>query len=124
MCRMGPIAALIRLLLLCGCLTLSLLMPSAIAGLGVWALIWLLWERVPYEQRLSAPSMLELLPFAIAVQVAFDCLVPYAGDVFVLVGNAGIVAALRRPRIPRAIARASSPAARAASTCATARRAS
>lgn len=102
MCRMGVIYAMVRLLLLVACLTLSLFMPNALVGIGIWFFVWLLWERVPEDERLTARSAIELLPFAIAGQVALDSVVPYLGDVVAVVGNAMIVAALRRPKLPRA----------------------
>jgi hypothetical protein len=102
MCPLFLVAALVRLLVVIACLTLSLFMPNVVTGIGVWPLIWLAWDRVPFEQRASTWSMMQLLPFAIAVQVALDSLVPFAGDVTVLVGNFVVVAALRRPRLPRA----------------------
>lgn len=102
MCRIHFIGSFVRLLLLVACLALSLFMPNMLVGLGIWPLIWLAWDRIGPEDRLSAPSLVELLPFAIAAQVALDSLVPYAGDVAVLAVNAMIVTALRRPKIPPA----------------------
>jgi hypothetical protein len=102
MCRMTIISAMVRLLVLVASLTLSLFMPNALVGLGIWFVVWLVWERVPADNRLGTPSLLELLPFAIAAQVALDAVVPYLGDAVVVVGNALIVAALRRPKLPPA----------------------
>jgi hypothetical protein len=102
MCPLMIVTAFVRIMLVVACLTLSLFMPNVVTGIGVWPLIWLAWDRVPFEQRASTWSMMQLLPFAIAVQVALDSLVPFAGDVTVLVGNFLVVAALRRPRLPRA----------------------
>jgi hypothetical protein len=102
MCPLYVVTALVRLLLVVACLTLSLFMPNVITGLGVWPLIWLAWDRVPYEERISTSAMLQLLPFAIAVQVALDSLVPFVGDITVLLGNVLIVAVLRRPKLPKA----------------------
>ena len=102
MCPLFMIVTMVRLLLVAALIALSLLMPNVLAGLGVWPLIWLAWERVPYEERAPTSTMLQLVPFAIAVQVALDTLVPFLGDVTVLVGNLLIVAALRRPKLPRA----------------------
>lgn len=96
------VGSFVRLLLLVVCLALTLLMPNMLVGLGVWPLIWLAWDRIGPEDRLPMPSLLELLPFVIAAQVALDSLVPYVGDVAVLVGNAMIITALRRPKIPPA----------------------
>jgi hypothetical protein len=103
MCPLLFITAFVRLLLVVACVTLSLFMPNVVTGLGVWPLIWLAWERVPAEERVSTGSVLQLLPFMIAVQVALDSLVPFVGDVTVLVVNGLIVASLRRPRLPRAM---------------------
>jgi hypothetical protein len=63
MCPLFLVAALVRLLVVIACLTLSLFMPNVVTGIGVWPLIWLAWDRV---------------------------------------GNFVVVAALRRPRLPRA----------------------
>ena len=103
MCPLFMVVTMVRLLLLAALISLSLLMPNVLAGLGVWPLIWLAWDRVPYEQRAPTSAMLQLLPFAVAVQVALDTLVPFLGDVTVLVGNVLLVAALRRPKLPKAV---------------------
>ena len=126
MCSMRLVSACVRMLLLVVSLALSLFMPNMLVGLAVWPLIWLVWDRLPDHERMSTPSLLELLPFAIAGQVALDSLVPYFGDVAVLVVNVMIVAALRRSKLPQArvISSREPAAARAASTCEAARRAS
>jgi hypothetical protein len=96
--------AFVRLLLLVAALAVSLMMPSALFGLCVvWPVVWLMWQWGPAEARTSAPTtfdVLVFLPYAIGAQGALDSLVPYAGDLVVLVGNLVVVAALRRPKLP------------------------
>ena len=102
MCRMHLVGAMVRLLLLVASVALSLFIPNLLLGLAIWFFVWLMWERVPADERLTAPSVIELLPFAIAGQVALDSVVPCRGEVVVVVGNAMIVAALRKPKLPTA----------------------
>ena len=102
MCRMHLVGSMVRLILLVASVALSLFIPNLLVGLAIWFFVWLMWERVPADERLTAPSVIELLPFAIAGQVALDSVVPYLGDVVVVVINAMIVAALRKPKLPSA----------------------
>lgn len=105
MCRMHVVGAFIRLLLLVVSVALSLCMPNALIGIGVWGLIWLMWERLPPEHQRATPSVFDalvFLPYAIGAQVALDSLVPYLGDVSLVVTNVAIVAAVRRPKLPAA----------------------
>jgi hypothetical protein len=102
MCALRFVGTFVRAILLVVALALTPLMPDMLVGLVIWPLIWLAWDRVPVRERISASTVIELLPFAIAAQVALDSLVPYFGDVVVLVVNVMIVATLRRTKLPEA----------------------
>jgi hypothetical protein len=96
-----------------------------LAGLTAWAALWLMYERVPYEERLPARWVLQLMPFVVGAQVALDVMVPFTGDIAIVLGMAWAVNdMLRRRVLPQARVMSSRVTARAASTCVGARRAS